>query len=766
MSTVICDATELLRRVTAALISFALLGITSCSRESSTESSEVPQTIRIGEEIEEDTPWYSTTRIVLPEPLTNSDMLALNDSVILTSLVTEDDLSNWHWQAECYDFDGNLCWQSIVGENLETPDSINDVSLLKVEDKVYIIATLSDTDIYYEINSVDGTVVTEGNSEVIPELGGRPREICDLGFVWFKNTLRCGDYTVSSCCSTEGPYLWTYSAGEYGILNINETLSSVRVDDIRSILPIGENKVLLVMVDMSSEVHTYVLNLDSMTLEPFDFKGELSEIDALELVWGGGDGLYTKHLDELYEVDLNAMTGSEIYSGSLCNCNLVELQNSSLISASEDDYVFYSENGAIYICSKANSNPNSGKKVLEAASVDGLSYEIAEAVYKFNRDNASYFILYNDEYESGLVDDEHEFNRDDELFYIAGADLSDKLVVDIMAGEGPDIILNSSEYLQLNNENCLIDLSQYVGELDSNIYFTNIIEASKKNGKIYQMPVSFTLSGLVVNRNVIGDVSGFTYSSYDSAVDNLCNGKDPLSVNNSRLQYMDELINSGFDRLINEEGTPDTEGEPFRQLIEYCAGADEISYNNWNLEQGIISEDGTDGYNLPINYRSIDNVTEYVNILEDCNNLCGLPADIARGPSATVVASIGISESCANPEAVWEFAVTLLDAEVQSNSEALPISKAALGELMDSAVEEHNEMVDRLGDLGGFSRLEPDYSAVCQDYLMGINSVTGCDTAMLMIVNEEVQAYFAGDKTLDEVFALIQNRCNLVTNER
>ncbi|MCQ2483112.1 MAG: extracellular solute-binding protein [Clostridia bacterium] len=780
-----------LMRVWAIILIFCMLAMSSCSDKPDSEAAETNQTVQIGDTIENDTPWYDTQRIVLPESLVNSDIVVLDDSVVITSLEGLDSAdANMYWQAVCYGFDGNLRWKIKAGENRSTSGSsadsassaANDVSLLQVEDKLYILGTVSNIDMYSEINPVDGSVISDGCAQDVPEIGGRPQEVMDLGFIWLKNTLRCGNNTVSYCCSTEGPCLWSCSDGEYKTLNCGEALSAYKIDEIRNVIPIGDDRVLLVMLDMSSDVLTYSLDLNNMNLEPFKFDGALSENNPLELVQGAtqnanqnGEGceIYSKHLDELYLIDLESMTESEVYSGSLCNCNLVDIYNSTLVEATEERYVFFAQTvgarkqtGAIYICSKAESNPNAGKKVLEAASVDGLTYEIAEAIYKYNRDNSSGFILYSDEYESGVIRDEHEINREDDLFYIAGADLSDKLMVDIMAGEGPDIILNSSEYRQLNNENCLMDLSQYADDLSSDLYFTNIIEASENNGKLYQLPVSFKVSGLVAYKNTVGRSEGFTYDTYVDAIDGLCNGMDPLSINNGRIQYMDELINSEFSHLIKEDGTVDAESENFKRLIEYCAGVDEISYFNRDSELGIISENTSDGYNLPMNYRSIDNVDEYVNILEANNALYGLPSDTVRGPSASVVAAIGISGSCENPDAAWEFAVALLDAEVQSNTEALPLSKEAFVEMINGSVAEHNDMVERLGDLGGFSKLDADYSLKSQEFLSGINSVTGCDTSMLIIINEEVQAYFAGQKTVDEVCDLIQNRCNLVSNER
>ena len=38
--------------------------------------------------------------------------------------------------------------------------------------------------------------------------------------------------------------------------------------------------------------------------------------------------------------------------------------------------------------------------------------------------------------------------------------------------------------------------------------------------------------------------------------------------------------------------------------------------------------------------------------------------------------------------------------------------------------------------------------------------------AVSIIVREEIQAYFAGDKTIENVMAIIQNRVDLCMNER
>lgn len=52
-------------------------------------------------------------------------------------------------------------------------------------------------------------------------------------------------------------------------------------------------------------------------------------------------------------------------------------------------------------------------------------------------------------------------------------------------------------------------------------------------------------------------------------------------------------------------------------------------------------------------------------------------------------------------------------------------------------------------------------------YINTVNQLeTGIDLSLSTIINDEVMAYFAGEKTLDECFSLIQNRASLWISEQ
>ena len=51
------------------------------------------------------------------------------------------------------------------------------------------------------------------------------------------------------------------------------------------------------------------------------------------------------------------------------------------------------------------------------------------------------------------------------------------------------------------------------------------------------------------------------------------------------------------------------------------------------------------------------------------------------------------------------------------------------------------------------------------DLIKSINTSVKFDVKIEMIINEELEAFYAGDKTAEEVAKLIQNRANTYINE-
>ena len=53
-----------------------------------------------------------------------------------------------------------------------------------------------------------------------------------------------------------------------------------------------------------------------------------------------------------------------------------------------------------------------------------------------------------------------------------------------------------------------------------------------------------------------------------------------------------------------------------------------------------------------------------------------------------------------------------------------------------------------------------------REMIENANTTLSYDAAMLEVITEEAAAYFAGDRSADDVLKNIQNRCDLIIDER
>ena len=181
---------------------------------------------------------------------------------------------------------------------------------------------------------------------------------------------------------------------------------------------------------------------------------------------------------------------------------------------------------------KAGKNPHAGKRVLEMYAPYGkVDENIYAQVVKFNNTNGKYFIEITDRYtqETTLGIDATEYDEDTErqAYLNFGNALGNKLSMDILNGQGPDIFLNADYFGPLNYKENLADLTPYLGVLAADKYFTNIIDLAKKDGKIYNLPLTFTIDGIQTNpRNAGKSGTGFTTAEYEKFLKEQLNGED------------------------------------------------------------------------------------------------------------------------------------------------------------------------------------------------------------------------------------------------
>ena len=196
---------------------------------------------------------------------------------------------------------------------------------------------------------------------------------------------------------------------------------------------------------------------------------------------------------------------------------------------------------------------NAGKQIIELYVADGnIDATISNAIIKYNESSPDCYIEISDRYDKDDYMDYSDINSQDsyDTAYInANASLSDELAVDIINGDGPDIIMNASQLAQLNDNDYLVDLSPYVADLDQDKYFTNIIEGAKTGDELYQLPVCFTIEGIQTDPDYAGASGvGFTTEEYEQFLDDELNGSDV--IDSGQALYFVKLFNNMSEVFI------------------------------------------------------------------------------------------------------------------------------------------------------------------------------------------------------------------------
>ena len=493
-------------------------------------------------------------------------------------------------------------------------------------------------------------------------------------------------------------------------------------------------------------------------------------------------------------VDIENKTKTVYFSFDDCNLNRSVTSTMELLAMTEDK-IFMSacppaglgmindpENFALnlYILTKEKTNPHAGKTIIQATSLGEYSYSVCEAVSVFNDSDPDYFIKLDNKYSAEYLVSNGGISMWDENYgdrlSEATIELTYQLRMDLMNGEGPDIVLGGAAYTHLNNDECLLDLKQ---EIRTEDLFENVINASACDGKLYQCPLAFNVSGIVASENAVTcDLCGFTYDDYKEYVSGPCNGEDPVGFMSSRTGYfmtcLSRMQDACWDADNRSYDTP-----AFRRLAEYVNDNVTDSIYSEGVYEVSISEltnkENTFEYemNFPyFMYYYSDRIAEL--------KVLGIPSEDGRGPSMMAGSSVGIAAHTKERQACVDFVDLLLSQKIQEAFEEwddnTPVLRSAFEAAAKRQVDAFNDNYHQNQSRYTRAQLmeyrlawyEIDDSVVgeYEKMIESCKSMSTFDPALELIVQEEIPAYFSGQKSLDEVINIINDRSKTYLSER
>lgn len=606
----------------------------------------------------------------------------------------------------------------------------------------------------------------------------------------------------------------TYTHCDFCIVRDGEVIKEIKTDTLREglyhstgyIVLDNGNVLFTAILEDSGELAFAEINISTYEISLV----EDLELDTTAYLFANTintGATYSFGEDGIHKFDTETYEDVVALSFNNCNFDMARLANPKVLDYTEDrvvltamvqkdHYVNSSEPDFEYrlmTLTKTDTNPNAGKTVINVANA-GTYCPISfyRAIFEFNESNENYFIRFvslgNSDIMSSGTEEESVANI---------ANVSEEIKSEVMSATAPDIIFNAANYWQLNSPEYFLDLCGFIsGEngIDESRYFNNVINAAKTGDSLYQMPLAFDVRGIAASSEYAPlNGKGYTYDEFTDLIYGPCNGIIPIS-SDSRIDFFNNNLSIMSDLFIDYEGGKvDFSNEDFYSFARFCKdnipeeGFTEEELYNKLLLQGMVIPSGLLS-NVKVNDEmpsalSLYGIGDYANLITGTSDagLYGLSCD-GRGPAISIPFSVAITACSANPDGSWEFIKYLLSDNVQSNLSydyVNPInidsvrnaSMVAIAE-MNEAYESNENTVEMyamsLGELYGKGIYNLDESAI-EPYIELLKTaeyVIGNDYEVVSIIDEEVSAYFSGQKSIEEVASIINDRAQTVFDER
>lgn len=412
-----------------------------------------------------------------------------------------------------------------------------------------------------------------------------------------------------------------------------------------------------------------------------------------------------------------------------------------------------------------------------------LDWDVQNMIVDFNRKNQDFRIQ---------IIDYSGFNTEDD--YTAGAT---KLTTELLAGNVPDIIdLNGMPYTQLAAKGILEDLYPYIdndSEFSRSDFFENVFKALEVNGKLYSTCASFSLETLVGAASIVGDTPGWTYAQLDEALANMPEGCDILDVSTTRDDVLQYSLALDMNHYVDwGSGKCSFDSEDFKQMLAFANRFPEsFDWENFNW-----TEESNSDYRISQGMQmlmqagiySISDVRYYDAYFGGDATYIGFPTLSGTGNMLNTSSGFAMSAASTHKEQVWQFLREFFTEKTQAGVWSIPTNRNVFNKLLEKEMtaeyqkdENGNYVLDEnvekiefpKGSIGLSSGKTFTFYALTQqqaDELIALiestDKIAMSNEKISNIVTKHANAYFSGDKSLDDTAKLVQSEANIYINEQ
>ena len=571
----------------------------------------------------------------------------------------------------------------------------------------------------------------------------------------------------------------------------------------------GKYYVLTCGTDPQSVVQLNEVNMSNGAIQKGrDIKTSISNYDSLAV---GEDGIYVTSENGICKLNVSTCELEEILNWNQTDINQVLVSNIRCYPKNDDEiyavaleYDSTALNATAYVIhlQRAETNPHAGKKILTVGGM-GIPMCFYSYAHEYNTDPSRKARITMVDY-MGTIDYSDAQNSLNSFI--------DKMRLDLISGNGPDILLNASTYSEFTSDDMFVDLNTYIdGEegIDRSLYFDNILRAAERGGKLFSAPISFMVYGYVVNTDMLDVRSDWTLDEFEKAADSLPDISS-LMPETSKSDMLHYFMGIDYSRYVdNEKKETFFLCDDMRKVLPAADkyGSDNTEYltymdSRWEMAgEGYYGIDcfdpnmAPDGIEARFHDRRVAMYCAQVSSPEEYAYLSGLVGGSARfvgypsingdGIAAYCTFSMSIVSSSSYREEAWDIIRGFYSEEAQMTiatnnfggfqPSAFPMKRSVFESVGKETVEHVNlahetwlkDSADPVKEIDCI--YFPAKEGLYEELLEMVESihVTACiDGAISDIIYEEAAAYIAGSRTEDEVLKTIDNRARQVIAER
>ena len=522
-----------------------------------------------------------------------------------------------------------------------------------------------------------------------------------------------------------------------------------------------EGNMSIMELDIPTSKTTYILK----DLEENEYQTNI-------LIAREQDKLYFDASNEMYEYDFETKQNTKLFSLTDMNisnqniCGMVQLDKNTFCTLVNE----YDEEKDIttnqVVCIKRvkaeeGKETVSDKKVLTIAVLMEDDF-VKEEIVKFNKKCDTHKIklkVYGDTLEEDAIN---------------------LLQADIAAGNIPDIIdvgsVDAGNYIR---KGILTDLDPFMQadeELSRDKFIEKALDTYSDGEKLYAIPTQFWLGSLVGKTANLNGMTSWNLEEYKAFVSSLPNSKAATN-GASKEQMFARLMEQYAGTFIDwSEGSCSFESEEFISLLEFInTFPKEEMYNETSKLEMIRSNELL---LYPTVMNSVMSFQMNQALFNESVSYIGFPTESSGGTKMMILGNaFGITEACEDKEIAWEFLKGLCtDEDVYLSG--FPVYKESLENAFEFAMvtfyttdANGNRIEDVQFEIPYGEEVLEIYAAKQEqiEQLRNlIDSAEGADMrtpGVYAILEEEAGAYFNGQKSVNEVVAIIQSRIMIYISE-